>query len=68
MSGLHFCLSFIQSWLPATVPFARRGKWVDGFLLKIFFFFLRDGGLVWLSFVAVCFVSFLARSILAART
>lgn len=64
-------LSVIQSCLPATVPFARRiwGRWVDGFFILFFFFsFLQGGGLVWLSFVVVCFVSFLARSVLAART
>lgn len=40
---------------------------MDGFLLN-FIFFLLGGGLAWLSFVVVCFVSFLAKSMLAART
>lgn len=66
MSGLHFCLSF-RAGFQLQYPLLEG---VNGWMVfsLIFFFFLRDGGLVWLSFVVVCFVSFLARSILAART
>lgn len=68
--GLHFCLSF-RAVFQLQYPLLE-GSGVDGWMGFSFFFFffsfLQGGGLVWLSFVVVCFVSFLARSVLAART
>lgn len=64
-------LSVVQSWFPARAPFAGRiwGRWVDGFLVKSFFFFSSFWVGDWFGFLLLwlCFVSFGARSILAAR-
>lgn len=65
----HFCLSF-RAGFQLQHPLLE-GSGVDGWVGFSFFFFfsfLLGGGLVWLSLVVACFVSFLARSILAART
>lgn len=69
VSGLHFCLSFRAGFHLQASTCAIR-IWVVGWMGFSFFFFFsfRVGNRFWLSFVAVCFLSFSARSILAART
>lgn len=59
MSSLHFCLSFRAGFQlePPSLE-GSGGRWVDGFLVKFFFFVLLGGGLVWLSFAVplFCFI------------
>lgn len=53
-------LSVVQSWFPARAPFAGRiwGRWVDGFLVKFFFFFRPSGWGIGLAFFCCGFVLF----------